>query len=51
MKKKKAEERFNRIIVQSRKTEPPFHFVKKVKQVSIDTEEIERENDKDLINY
>lgn len=51
IKKKKAEERFNRIIVQSRKTEPPFHFVKKVKQVSVDTQEIERENDKDLINY
>ena len=51
MKKKKAEERFNRIIVQSRKTEPPFHFVKKVKKVVVDTEEVKREIDKDLINF
>lgn len=51
IKKKKAEERFNRIIVQSRKTEPPFHFVKKVKKVVVDTEEVKREIDKDLINY
>lgn len=51
LKQVKAEERFNRIVVQSRKTEPPFHMVKKKKQVVLDTEEIKRENDKDLINY
>lgn len=51
LKKAKAEERFNRIVVQSRKTEAPFHHFKKTKKMVVNEDEIIKQQNQDLINY
>ena len=51
IKRIKAQERMRRIIIQSRKTEPPFRFVKKKKKVMINEMELQQERDKEMLEY
>lgn len=50
-KRMKAEERFNRIVVQLRKTEAPFQKKKKEVSREIDPEELKRIENEALMNY
>ena len=47
----KNEDQSQRIVFISRKTEPPFHFPKKVKKVKNDKELIEMQENQQLMNY
>ena len=51
IKRIKAQERMRRIIIQSRKTEPPFRFVKKKKKVMVNENELQQERDKEMLEY
>lgn len=52
LKRERAQEKFNRIIIQSRKTEAPFFPHKKNKQNSVvNTLQSQQLNDDDLLNY
>lgn len=52
LKRERAQEKFNRIIIQSRKTEAPFFPLKKNKQNSVvNTLQSQQLNDDDLLNY
>ena len=51
-KKLKSEQRFNKIFVKSRKTEPPKYHEKKEVKIKIDPEEVvKKENEELLIGY
>lgn len=50
-KRMRAEGRFNRLVVQSRKTEAPFQRRKKVVSKEIDPEELKRIENEGLMNY
>ena len=47
----RTEERFQRVIIKSRKTEPPFQKVKKIKVVKEDPELIKQQEDLEILLY
>ena len=49
--KRRAEKRANRIIIISRKCEPPFHVTKKKEKEEIDYDLIRQNEDEELLTY